>query len=87
MRPDAKNDLSLTYWGSDGGDRTFEIQVDGTSIATETLVNKKPGAFLDEVYPIPETLTKGKGQVTVRLQARGGSTAGGIFGARTLRRE
>lgn len=87
VRPDAKNDLSLTYWGSDGGDRTFEIQVDGTSIATETLVNKKPGEFLDEVYPIPEALTKGKEQVTVRLQARGGSTAGGIFGARTLRRE
>ena len=85
--PDAPNDLSLTYWGSDAGDRTFEIQVDGKSIATETLVNKKPGEFLDETYAIPEGLTKGKQQVTVKLQARGGSTAGGIFGARTLRRE
>ncbi len=87
VRPDGPNDLSLTYWGSDAGDRTFEILVDGKSIATETLVNKKPGEFLDEVYAIPEELTKGKQQVTVRLQARGGSTAGGIFGARTLRRE
>ncbi|MBN1417226.1 MAG: glycoside hydrolase family 127 protein [Planctomycetes bacterium] len=79
-------ELACTYWGSDGGERIFDILVDGTKIATQRLQMNRPGVFYDEVYRIPEELTKGKETVTVRLQAQPGKWAGGIFGARMLRR-
>ena len=44
----------------------------------------RPDAFFDVEYPIPERLTKGKKQVTVRFAAKPGATAGGIFDLRVL---
>ncbi len=83
--PDRPVQLSVTYWGGDAGNRVFDIFVDGVKIATERLENNRPGEFYDQVYPIPESLTKDKGKVTVRLQAHSGSWAGGIFGLYVLR--
>jgi hypothetical protein len=79
-------DLILTYWGSDSGGRVFDILVDGTKIATQTLRNNRPNRFFDVVHPLPEELTRGKEKVTVRLQGHPGRIAGGLFGARTVRR-
>ena len=84
--PDAPAELLVAYWGSDGGAREFDVQVDGRTIATQRLQSNRPGRFYDEVYPIPADLTKGKNKVTVRFQAHPGKTAGGIFDCRTLRR-
>jgi hypothetical protein len=78
--------LICTYWGSDIGDRTFDIQVDGVTIATQTLNNNRPGEFYEEVYPIPTALTRGKNQITVKFQAHPGSGAGGLFGFRITKR-
>lgn len=77
--------LSCTYWGGDVGGRQFDILVDGTRIATQTLENNQPGQLFDVAYPIPPTLTAGKSTITVRLQAEPGMTAGGLFGCRLLR--
>ncbi len=77
--------LVVSYWGSDAGDRTFDILVDGVKVATQTLNNDKPGQFFDVTYPIPRELTLGKQQVTVRFQARPGNTAGGLYGLRMLK--
>jgi DUF1680 family protein len=85
--PETPVDLLCTFWGDDAGGREFDILIDGTRIATQTLDRNKPGAFFDVVYPIPADLTRGKTEVTVRLQAHEGKTAGGLFGCRTLRRE
>jgi hypothetical protein len=79
-------ELVCTYWGGDIGDRTFDIQVDGVPIATQTLNNNHPGEFYEEVYTIPPSLTRGKDQVTVRFQAHAGSGAGGVFGLRITKR-
>ena len=77
--------LLCTYWGSDVGGRQFDILVDGTPIATQTLENNAPGQLFDVSYPIPPTLTAGNSAITVRLQAKPGMTAGGLFGCRLLR--
>lgn len=82
--PAKPNELVCTWWGSETGRRTFDILVDGTKIATQTLLNNRPGKFWDAVYPIPPELTRGKGKIVVKLQARPGNFAGGLFGCRTL---
>ena len=84
--PDQPVDLVLTYWGSDVGGREFDILVDGSQIATQTLNNNRPNRFFDVLHPLPDALTRGKEKVTVRLQAHPGRIAGGLFGARTVRR-
>ena len=63
------------------------ILVDGEKIALKCWTQNKPGEFFAVEYPIPEELTRGKQQVTVRLQADQGATAGGIFDLRLLRAE
>ncbi|MBI4660300.1 MAG: glycoside hydrolase family 127 protein [Verrucomicrobia bacterium] len=80
-------ELLCTYWGSDAGGRVFDVLVEGEKIATQELRNNKPNQFFDVVCAIPETLTRGKQKVTVRLQAHPGRTAGGLFGARIVKAE
>ena len=84
--PDVPQDLVCTYWGSEQGDRAFDILVDGTKIASQTLHEDKPGEYFDVVTPIPAELVAGKSKVTVRFQAHPGAMAGGLFGCRVVRR-
>jgi len=84
--PDEPVDLLCTYWGSDRGRRTFDVLVDGETIATQSLNDNRPGEFFDVIYLIPVELTKGKQKVTVKLQAHPGEFAGGLFGCRTTKR-
>jgi len=84
--PEEPQELRVTYWGSDGGTRAFDILVDGAKIATERLEAKHPEEFYDEVYAIPQGLSKGKNKVTVRFQAQPGNTAGGVFQCRILKK-
>ncbi|MCA1935832.1 MAG: glycoside hydrolase family 127 protein [Asticcacaulis sp.] len=73
--------LQATYWGSDK--RAFDVLIDGQKAVSVTHTETpRPGAFFDEVYDIPETLTKGKETVTVRLQPTNGRSTGMIFGLR-----
>ncbi len=83
--PSGPNQLMLTYWGSDGGGREFDILVDGKVVGTQKLDNNKAGEFFDVVYDLSSGATKGKEKVTVRVAARPGSRAGGVFGVRTVR--
>ena len=77
--------LVCTYWGSEGGARTFDILVDGEVIATRSLGMDKPGEFFDESHELPEELTRGKDKVTVRFESHPGNMAGGSFGLRVVR--
>jgi len=83
--PKTPNRLLCTFWGSDHGNRRFDVVVDDHRLATVTLDNNKPGEFFDLEYPIPAESTRGKSTVTVRLQSAPGATAGGIFDLRTVR--
>ena len=85
--PVTNNVLLCTWWGGETGRRMFDILVDGTKIATQKLLENKPGEFWDATYPIATELTKGKEKVTIRLQAHPGNYAGGLFGCRVVRAE
>lgn len=83
--PSKPNALVLTYWGSDAGDREFDILVDGKKIATQKLEREKPDVFFDVRYEIPSELLEGKKKVTIKLQALPTKLAGGLYGARVVR--
>jgi DUF1680 family protein len=82
---DTPNDLIVTYWGGETGNRTFNILVNDKVIATQTLKQDKPGSFFDKIYAIPSELTRDKQTVNVRFQARPVNFAGGVFGIKTSR--
>lgn len=84
IKPDAPTELSLTYWGSDAGNRVFDILVDDVKVATQTLENIKPNEFVDVVYALPAEITNGKETVRVKLAAQPGKIAGGLYGAKTM---
>jgi hypothetical protein len=85
VQPDQSQELAVTYWGSDGGNRIFDVLVDGEKVATQRLQNNRPNKFYDEVYALPAELVRDKQTVTVKFQAHEGAWAGGVFGARTLK--
>ena len=87
VMPDKPVQLLCTYWGGDGGSRTFDLLVDGTKIVTEKLANNRPGKFYDQVYAIPPDLTRGKDAVVLRFQAHPGNWAGGVFGCMILKKD
>ena len=78
--------LQLTYWGDESGRRTFDVLVEGEKLATQTLLRNRPGEFFEVRHELPESLTQGKSEVTVRFQAHPGNTAGGVFGLWILRK-
>ncbi len=78
--------LILTYWGSDGGGRKFDILVDDEVIASEELTAHIPNEFFDREYAVPHHLTKDKTKITVKLKANSGNKAGGIFFARMIKK-
>ncbi len=77
--------LVCSYWGSETGPRTFDILVDGTKVATQSLQNDKPGEFFDVTYAIPQSLTRGKSKITIRFSGQPGNMAGGFYGVRVIR--
>jgi hypothetical protein len=79
------NELVCDWWGSEGGERNFDILVDGTKIAAQKLLNNQPDKFWSATYAMPAELTKGKNQVTIKFQAQPGNFAGGLYGVRILR--
>ena len=83
----AKNQLLCTWWGDETGPRQFDILVDEVKIASQRLARDQPGQFWDATYPMPNDLTQGKTNVTVKLQAQPGNYAGGLFGCRILRQQ
>lgn len=86
MRVDPQQPMTLliTCIGDDR-DRVFDILADGERLATVDWKGGQTGRFYDISYRIPEGLTKGKGEIRIRVEANHGKTAGRIFGVRTLR--
>jgi uncharacterized protein len=79
------NSLLMTYIGDDNA-RWFDLRVDGSIIATVDWVGGKTGRFYDVEYPLPDSLVAGKSRIIVRIEASHGTTAGRVFGCRTIRR-
>lgn len=85
--PDKALELVLTYHSTDGGNRSFEILIDEHKIADKSLRTETFDLMIDEAYPIPADLLKGKKKVTVKLKALPGNIAGGIFGCKIRLKE
>jgi hypothetical protein len=77
--------LSVTYSGDDRG-REFDIQVNGTVIATQSLTGEKPNGFIEKRYPIPSEILQavGNGRLTVRFTVKR-QLAGGLYDVRLLK--
>jgi hypothetical protein len=75
--------LRVVYWGADVG-RTFDVVVEGETVATQTLDGRWGPRFVAVDYPIPMRLTWGKNRATVKLAHREG-LVGGVFGCAMLR--
>ncbi len=80
----AAMNAACTFWGSDSGNRVFDILVNGSLIATQTLTNNVPGQFFTVEYPLAPALTTGKTNVTILFKAHAGRIAGGLFGLQTV---
>lgn len=76
--------LQARYWGEERK-RLFYILVDGERIANQQLNFDKPGEFFEVEYAIPQRLTQGKSQITVRFEPAPGNTAGPVFGVLLLK--
>jgi DUF1680 family protein len=85
VRPGTPTTLVCTFRGSEGRPRSFDILVDGQKIAAETL-EYHPTELLDKLYEIPDALTRGKSQITVRLEPHANAHTGGVGEIRTLQR-
>ena len=81
LRP---TDFVLKLWGSDGGNRRFDIYCDGTVFSYEEVNNFAPNEYYYMRHPIPFDLTKDKKKVTIKMQATDAdNTVGGLFGVYT----
>ena len=82
--PKRPTDLVLKLWGSDGGNRRFDIYCDGTVFSYEELNAFSPNEYYYMRHPIPFDLTKDKEKVTIKMQAiNADNTVGGLFGVYT----
>jgi hypothetical protein len=82
--PNTPMTLACTYWGSDSGNRQFDVLVNGVVIATQVLTNDDPGQFFTVYYPIPTNLAGSATNIIVKFNAHPGYIAGGVFGLQTM---
>jgi uncharacterized protein len=77
--------LVVTYWNDEWRKRTFEILVDGTRIAEQTVEKGGEPRFFEVRYALPAELVAGKQKVTVRFQATNGNEIAAVYGLRSIR--
>ncbi len=82
IKPDKPQQLVVTYFSMDEGNRMFQILAENKLIATEQLQGDSVARFIDKKYPLPQDLVKGRNKITIQFKALPGNTAGGIFGCR-----
>lgn len=82
--PERPTDFITRQYGSDGGDRHYNIMCDGTLFSYDAVDNFAPGEYYLMRHPIPFELTKGKQKVTIKMQsASDRDIVGGLYGAYT----
>ncbi len=83
IEPGAAVTLVVTYRGSGGRRRSFDVLVDGQKVASEAL-EYHPTEYFDREYAVPAALTRGRSRITVRFQAHENATAGAVFDVRVV---
>ncbi|MGN0070149.1 MAG: beta-L-arabinofuranosidase domain-containing protein [Prevotella sp.] len=82
--PDRPCELVLKHWGSDGGNRQFDIYADGEKFSYDHVDNFMPNQYYEMHHAIPFHLTKGKSEVTFMFKALSDNIVGGLYGVRTI---
>ncbi|MGQ1947539.1 beta-L-arabinofuranosidase domain-containing protein [Geofilum sp. OHC36d9] len=77
--------LLVKYWGRDGGDRIFDIMIDGKVLSRQVLEDKGVDKVYEITYQLPVDYLRDKAKVKIRFQAVKGYKAGGVFGCRLIR--
>src|SRR5262249_29452366 len=77
--------LVATYNSDNRRLRTFDILVDGTRIAQQTIPQSSVARFVDHEYALPADLLQGKQTITIRFEATGGNEIAAVFGLRVIR--
>jgi len=78
----------VRYWGAEWGNRKFDIFIDDKKLVTEDNTSKwNQSMFKDVVYPIPDSMVKGKAHVRVKFQSLPESTAGAVYYLRLIRKK
>lgn len=85
MKVEVGASILFTYLGDDK-DRVFDILVDGQKVQTVNWAGGKTGKFYDIEYALPEEMLIGKSQITIKIDANHGKTAGRVFNVKTLRK-
>ncbi len=79
--------LLVRYWGAEWGDRKFDIYVDDEKLVTEDNTNRwNQSTFKNLVYPIPDSMVKGKSHIRIKFLALSGNTAGAVYFIRLVRK-
>lgn len=85
-----ESDLSLIvkYWGSEWGNRKFEIYIDDKKLVTEDNTNRwNQSKFQNIEYAIPGSMINGKDHIRVKFQPLPENTAGAIYYIRLVRKK
>jgi hypothetical protein len=77
--------LRCTYWGQESGARTFDVLLDGKTIATTSLGDTGRAEYRNIDLPLKPEWVRGKKSIHLKFQAHAGNTAGGIFDLRILK--
>ena len=87
LKVDSARQVSLvtTCRGSDEQPRTFDVLVDGTVVATDTLP-LEPARLIDLEHPVPASLTHGRSSVAVTYRPHAGSQTGAVYEVRMITR-
>ena len=78
--------VRVRYWAHEQGERSFNIIVNDTVIATDNVVGKfrkekVPQEFYEVDYPVPAELVTGKDSIIVKFQGTDEyQIAGGVYG-------
>lgn len=79
--------LMVRYWGAEWGSRKFDISIDDQKLVSEDNSGRwNLSMFKNVVYPIPDSMIKGKTHVRVKFQALPESTAGAVYHVRLIRK-
>lgn len=82
--PSSPMEMLCTTWGGDGKPN-FEVYVDGKILSKEC-PNAVPGRFMNNIWALPESITRGKSILTLRFQAPKNGWMNGVYDLMMLRK-
>ena len=90
MRTNSETGLCLIvrYWGSERGNRKFDIFIDDEKLISENTTGRwNKNSFVDMEYSVPDSYIEGKSTVRIKFQALPGASTSQVFYVRLARKK